>query len=146
LGRVHFVGMLEYKDYLNLLQVSAAHVYLTYPFVLSWSFIEALASGCLVIGSATPPVLEVLKDGQNGLTVDFFSFKALANRLEQVLGEPEKYADLRKAARTTALSQFDLNKVVLPKWLALIDDLINARVPTAITEMSRDQFVSVAKR
>jgi glycosyltransferase involved in cell wall biosynthesis len=129
LRRVHFVGQLDYEHYLNLLQVSSAHVYLTYPFVLSWSFIEALASGCLVIGSATPPVLEVLEDGLNGLTVDFFSFKALANCLEKVLAQPEKYAALRKAARATAVSQFDLSKVVLPKWLALFSDLIGKRTP-----------------
>ena len=64
--------MIDYHDYLTLLQVSSVHVYLTYPFVLSWSFIEAMASGCLIVGSATPPVLEVLRDGENGFAVDFF--------------------------------------------------------------------------
>jgi glycosyltransferase involved in cell wall biosynthesis len=70
LERVHFLGMIDYVDYLRLLQVSSAHVYLTYPFVLSWSFIEAMASGCLIVASATPPVLEVLRDGENGFAVD----------------------------------------------------------------------------
>ena len=88
LTRVHFVGMLEYHDYLNLLQVSSVHVYLTYPFVLSWSFIEAMACGCLIVGSRTPPVLEVLRDGINGLTVDFFRPKSLANRIEAALEQP----------------------------------------------------------
>jgi glycosyltransferase involved in cell wall biosynthesis len=65
LTRVHFVGTIEHRDYLSLLQISSAHVYMTYPFVLSWSFIEAMACGCLIVASATPPVLEVMRDGRN---------------------------------------------------------------------------------
>jgi glycosyltransferase involved in cell wall biosynthesis len=127
--RVHFVGMLEHHAYLTLLQVSAVHVYLTYPFVLSWSFIEALASGCLVVGSATPPVLEVLRDGENGLTVDFFAPQALAHRIEEALEQQEGLQRLRDAARATAVTQFDLNTVLLPHWNTLFDDLINHRRP-----------------
>jgi glycosyltransferase involved in cell wall biosynthesis len=129
LERVHFVGILGYSDYLNLLQVSAAHVYLTYPFVLSWSFIEAMACGCLIIGSSTPPVLEVLREGRNGLTVDFFAHKQLASRIEAALAQPDKMRSLRKAARATAVKHFDLKKLILPRWLALFDDLIKGRRP-----------------
>jgi len=129
LERVHFVGMLEHEAYLTLLKVSAVHVYLTYPFVLSWSFIEALASGCLVVASATPPVLEVLEDGVNGIAVDFFSTRALANRIESALEEPQRYKELREAARATAVSEFDLNTVLLPRWNTLFDDLIHHRRP-----------------
>jgi glycosyltransferase involved in cell wall biosynthesis len=129
LQRVHFVGMLDHAAYLTLLKISAVHVYLTYPFVLSWSFIEALASGCLVVASATPPVLEVLEDGVNGLAVDFFSIRALANRIESALEEPQRFKAMRDAARATAVRQFDLNKVVLPRWKTLFDDLIHHRRP-----------------
>jgi glycosyltransferase involved in cell wall biosynthesis len=129
LERVHFVGMLEYQEYLTLLQVSSVHVYLTYPFVLSWSFIEAMSSGCLVIGSATPSVLEVLRDGENGLAVDFFAFKQLANLIESALEQPAKMESLRHAARATAVDEFDLRRHVLPRWEALFDDLINGRAP-----------------
>jgi glycosyltransferase involved in cell wall biosynthesis len=129
LRRVHFLGLLEYKEYLKLLQVSSAHVYLTYPFVLSWSFIEAMASGCLIIASNTPPVLEVLRDGHNGLTVDFFAYRQLANRIEAALAKPESMQPLRQAARATALKQFDLQRLILPRWLKLFDDLRSGRQP-----------------
>jgi glycosyltransferase involved in cell wall biosynthesis len=129
LTRVHFVGMLEYHDYLNLLQVSSVHVYLTYPFVLSWSFIEAMACGCLVVGSRTPPVLEVLKNGINGLTVDFFAPKLIANRIESALDQPDRMQELRNAARITAVNHFDLKNVMLPRWNTLFADLINGRRP-----------------
>jgi len=126
---VHFVGRLEYHDYLNLLQVSSVHVYLTYPFVLSWSFIEAMASGCLVLGSSTPPVLEVLRDGINGWSVDFFSPKGLADRILDVLEHPTETRTLRNAARTTAVTHYDLNRVLLPRWQRLMQQLIDGRRP-----------------
>jgi glycosyltransferase involved in cell wall biosynthesis len=129
LARVHFVGRLEYHDYLTLLQVSSAHVYLTYPFVLSWSFIEAMASGCLILGSRTPPVLEVLREGINGLSVDFFSHKELAERILRVLERPNGTQALRTAARTTAVRRYDLKKVLLPRWEGLMNELIDGRRP-----------------
>ncbi len=134
LTRVHFAGRLEYHDYLNLLQVSSAHIYLTYPFVLSWSFIEAMASGCLVLGSRTPPVLEVLREGINGLSVDFFSPNALAERIDSALQKPAEMRALRHAARATAVSHYDLKKVLLPRWEGLIGDLIHGRRPAQLEE------------
>jgi glycosyltransferase involved in cell wall biosynthesis len=125
-NRVHFLGLIDYQAYLSLLQVSSVHVYLTYPFVLSWSFVEALASGCLVVGSATPPVLEVLRDGENGLTVDFFAHQELASRIEAALGERGKMESIRAAARATAIEHFDLKNVLLPRWMQLFDDLIES--------------------
>jgi glycosyltransferase involved in cell wall biosynthesis len=129
LDRVHFLGQIPYDAYLNLLQVSSAHVYLTYPFVLSWSFIEAMASGCLIIGSATPPVLEVLKDRVNGLAVDFFSAEAIADRIDEVFEHKDRMQALRDRARTTAVANFDLKGRQLPRWLGLFDDVINGRRP-----------------
>jgi glycosyltransferase involved in cell wall biosynthesis len=105
------------------------HVYLTYPFVLSWSLIEAMACGCLIVGSATAPVLEVLRDGSNGLTVDFFAYRQLANVVEAALDQPERMQPLRQAARSTALTQFDLKRLLLPRWNALFNDLLNGRPP-----------------
>jgi len=86
------------RDYLKALQVSSAHVYLTYPFVLSWSFIEALSAGCLVIGSDTAPVREVI-NGENGLLVPFFDVEQLAQRVIEALAQPGRFHSLRAAAR-----------------------------------------------
>lgn len=128
LSRVHFVGSVPYGVYLNLLQVSAAHVYLTYPFVLSWSLLEAMAAGCAVIGSATPPVEEVVTNGQNGVLVDFFSPAGIADAVVDALAKPHAHRALRGAARRTA-EAYDLKKVCLPRQLRLIDQVVTGQLP-----------------
>ena len=127
---MHFLGHLAYDAYLNVLQVSSVHVYLTYPFVLSWSFIEAMASGCLIVGSSTAPVLEVLRDGENGFTTDFFSAPALANRIESALEARKQLQRLRTCARATAVQDFDLKRRQLPRWKKLFGDLANGHRPS----------------
>jgi glycosyltransferase involved in cell wall biosynthesis len=129
LTRIHFVGQIAYDRYLQLLQLSAAHVYLTYPFVLSWSFIEAMSIGCVVIGSRTAPVMEVLQDGVNGLAVDFFSADAIAAAVTTALTKPRIAARLRRAARQTAITRYDLKRRQLPAWVRLLDDLQHGRTP-----------------
>ncbi|WP_440467046.1 glycosyltransferase family 4 protein [Pseudomonas sp. YH-1] len=100
--RVHFLGKVPYETYCKVLQVSAAHVYLTYPFVLSWSMLEAMASGCLVIGSDTAPVREVVRHGENGYLVDFFDTQGIADQVLQALNSPQTQQALRAEARETA--------------------------------------------
>ncbi|KAF1052976.1 MAG: Spore coat protein SA [Stenotrophomonas maltophilia] len=102
LERVHFLGRVPYATYRRVLQVSAAHVYLTYPFVLSWSMLEAMACGCLLVGSDTAPVREVIEHGRNGYLVDFFDEQALIESVLQALEQPERQRPLRAAARRTA--------------------------------------------
>jgi glycosyltransferase involved in cell wall biosynthesis len=123
MGRVHFLGQVPYDVYLNVLQVSSAHIYLTYPFVLSWSFLEAMAAGCLVVASATAPVLEVLRDGENGLAVDFFATEMICDRIDEVLDHPDRMRALRRAARATVVGKFDFRTRTLPRWLRLLDKL-----------------------
>ncbi|MDR9402837.1 MAG: glycosyltransferase family 4 protein [Halothece sp. Uz-M2-17] len=123
LDRVHFLGKLPYSSYLSVLQISSAHVYLTYPFVLSWSMLEAMAAECLVIGSATPPVLEVLRHEENGLLVDFFQPQEIVNAITQVLEHPNRMEAIRKKARQTVMEIFDLESVCLPQHIALIENL-----------------------
>lgn len=130
LSRIHFVGQLPYESYLDVLRLSSAHIYLTYPFVLSWSFIEAMACGCAVIGSNTPPVMEVLKDGENGLAVDFFSPTEIADAVDAIFQDPTRMAPMRAAARTTAVRDFDLKTRALPRWLELFDAMVNWKKPS----------------
>ena len=118
-SRLHFTGLLTYSNYLQLLKLSACHVYLTYPFVLSWSLLEAMSSGCAIVGSATPPVEEVINHGQEGLLVDFFSPSQLADAVYQVLSDLSLAQTLGKHARTLALRRFSIERCV-PQQLALM--------------------------
>ncbi len=122
-SRVLFTGRLPYADYLKVLQLSAVHAYLSYPFVLSWSLLEAMSAGCCIVGSATPPVLEVIEDGVNGRLVDFFDPEALARCLVQALERPEDTLPLREAARRTVHERYDLHEQCLPAGLAMLDRL-----------------------
>ena len=118
--RVHFLGRVAREDYWRLLRVSAVHVYLTVPSALSRSMIEAMAAGCLVVGSATPPVREVIEHGRNGLLVDFFDPGGIAEAVIRVLGDPEGVRFLRQAARWTALERYAL-EVCLPRQVSLLE-------------------------
>jgi glycosyltransferase involved in cell wall biosynthesis len=106
-GRVVHLPWLAHEALVRLFQVSAAHVYLSVPFVLSWSALEAMACGALVIGSATPPVQEVLSDGVNGLLAPFFDREALAETILAALAQGPGLASLRIAARATVLARYE---------------------------------------
>jgi len=127
LARVSFLGRIPYKDYLALLRRSSVHVYLTYPFVLSWSLLEAMASGCLVIGSRTPPVEEVVSDGVNGLLTDFFDTDAVAAKVDQALQHQGELFPLREAARRSVLERYDLKRVCLPAQRRLVEALLKGK-------------------
>jgi glycosyltransferase involved in cell wall biosynthesis len=125
LSRVHFTGKIPYPAYLDLLRKSSVHVYLTYPFVLSWSLLEAMSAGCLVVASRTPPVEEVIRDDENGLLVDFFSTEQIAARVDYALRNQEELKALRERARGTVIERFDLKRVCLPAQLGLVARLKN---------------------
>ncbi|MBN3957728.1 glycosyltransferase family 4 protein [Nostoc sp. NMS8] len=116
LSRLHFTDRLPYNEYLQVLQASSVHVYLTRPFVLSWSMLEVMAAGCLLVASKTSPVLEVVQDNVNGLLVDFFSPDNIANRVEEALNNPQEMSAIRVNARETILKRYDLAKL-LPQHL-----------------------------
>jgi glycosyltransferase involved in cell wall biosynthesis len=130
--RFYFLGSLPYQQYVNLLQVSAAHVYLTRPFVLSWSMLEAMSVGALVIGSATPPVTEVIDDDMNGLLFDFFSPDELAERIDEALTDQSRMQEIRQAARGTVIERYALERC-LPRQIELIESTLG----TSATAPSR---------
>ena len=109
-ARVHFVGRLDRGDYLSLLQVSALHLYLTVPFVLSWSCVEALAAGCLVLGSDVDPVREAMADGVNGFLVDMRDPEAIADRAGALLARRGSLGEVRARARSMAVERYDLRE------------------------------------
>ncbi|WP_435164379.1 glycosyltransferase [Falsirhodobacter sp. 1013] len=122
LSRVHFTGHVTYPVFRSLMQVTRAHAYLTYPFVLSWSMLEAMSAGALVVGSDTAPVREVIRDGENGLIVDFFDVPRWAEVLTEALAEPERFAHLRAAARRTVQERYDLHGLCLPRMIAFVEN------------------------
>ena len=121
--RLHFVGRLEYEHYLSLMQVSRVHVYLTYPFVLSWSLLEAMSAGAAIVASDTPPVAEAIEDNRHGLLFPFFDKDALVEHCCKLLDDPEQRRQLGQEARKRALERYDLQRVCLPAQLRWVQDL-----------------------
>lgn len=121
-SRLHLIGRVSHDRMLAALRLGTAHVYYTYPFVLSWSLIEAMASGCYVIGSDTPPLKDAIEDGVNGRLLPFFDADALAGALIEACRDPGAFAPLRTAARQTAVTRFD-RKAGRDAWLALLASL-----------------------
>lgn len=116
---VYFVGNLNYQSFLSLLKMSSCHVYLTYPFVLSWSLLEAMSIGLPIVGSSTAPVKEVIRDGQNGLLVDFFSPDQLADAVSELLRDRDRACELGRAARETVLNNYSL-EICVPQHMHLM--------------------------
>ena len=122
-SRVHFLGKLPYASYRTVLQVSSLHIYLTYPFVLSWSVLEAMAVGVPVLGSDTAPVREVIRDGENGYLTGFFDSVALADRALELIARRDQIAAVGLRGRETVLRNYDFESVGLPAYLELLKPL-----------------------
>jgi glycosyltransferase involved in cell wall biosynthesis len=120
LERLHFVGKIPYAAYMGLLQVSRAHIYLTYPFVLSWSMLEAMSIGVPVIASNTPPVTEIIRHQENGMLFDFFDQQALVEAVCSVLEDEQLSEQLSQCGRQTIIDRYDLQRVCLPAQISLL--------------------------
>lgn len=127
--RVHFTGSLPRDSFINLLRLSRAHLYLTYPFVLSWSMLEAMATGVTLVASATPPVQEVVEHGRNGLLVPFADPAAVANGVVKALALTDsERSKLCRAARQTVVERYDLHWVALPAWQQMLRQRFHAPI------------------
>lgn len=129
--RVHYLGRVPYERFLAMMQVSRAHVYLTYPFVLSWSLLEAMSAECAIVASGTTPVREALTEGETGMMVDFFDREGLVDKLCALLDDPELRARLGRNARRHVVENYDLRKICLPQhvdWVHKLETL-EARPP-----------------
>jgi glycosyltransferase involved in cell wall biosynthesis len=127
LSRFHFVGLLPPAELARLFNLTDLHIYLTVPFVLSWSLLNALACGATVLASDTAPVREVIRDGENGLLAEFFDVDGMVKRAEQVLTAPQNYRPLGQAGAELVRQHYSLD-VCLPQMLALYESVLNTSV------------------
>lgn len=126
-ARVHFVGTLPHNQFVSLLQVSTVHVYLTYPFVASWSLLEAMSVGCAIVGSDTAPVKEFIEHDKHGLITPFFDQDALTSNIVRLLEDPELRQKLGQEARKKIQLYYDLYSICLPKLINWVDFLSHVR-------------------
>ena len=124
-SRVHFLGRVDYKTLIGIYQLTTLHVYLTYPFVLSWSVLEAMSCGSLILGSNTDPVSEVITDKKNGLLVDFFDVDKLSETMSEVIKNSKNFDKIRNNARNTIKNRYDLKTKSLPKQINIVKEMLS---------------------
>jgi glycosyltransferase involved in cell wall biosynthesis len=122
-ARVHFLGHIPYEQFIPLLQLSSVHVYLTYPFVLSWSLLEAMSAGCAIVASDTAPLQEAIRHNETGRLVDFFDVDGLTQEVCALLSDPAMRQRLGSNARAFAQAHYDLNTVCLPRQVSWVHGL-----------------------
>jgi glycosyltransferase involved in cell wall biosynthesis len=143
--RIWFTGHLPHDQMHQALNISSAHVYMTYPFVLSWSLLEAMASECLLIGSDTAPVRDALTHNKNALLFDFFDKEQLADTVIDAVNNQEKYAHLRTQARKDAMKHWERSNICEPQWLALLDEYLGPGLFPVRGEIKNEQQLAAAK-
>ena len=116
--------MINYNAIIACYQIATAHVYLTYPFVLSWSMLESMSCGGLVVGSNTGPVSEVINHSENGYLVDFFDYSDISSTVNKILDNPNIHSEIRENARQTIINNYDLDTVCIPKQIDLIKSIL----------------------
>jgi glycosyltransferase involved in cell wall biosynthesis len=132
--RIHFVGQVPYEHYVSAMRVSRCHIYLTVPFVLSWSLLEVMAMETTVVASDTAPVREVMEDGRTGFLVDYFSAQAIAGKVAEVLAHKDHYRDIGRAARRHVVANYDFARVCLPRFLNHLNALLPRRHQLLVDE------------
>jgi glycosyltransferase involved in cell wall biosynthesis len=128
LAKFLFTGMVPIRTLVDILSLSDLHIYLTVPFVLSWSLLDALACGCTVLASDTMPVREVIHDASNGLLADFFDVESLAGKALAVLRDPPAYRPLGERGIALIQERYALD-VTLPRLIHWLERSIAANSP-----------------
>ncbi|QLA18206.1 glycosyltransferase family 4 protein [Desulfolutivibrio sulfoxidireducens] len=123
-ARVHFLGRIPYHLFLALLQISTVHVYLTYPFVLSWSLLEAMSIGCAIVASDTPPLMDAIQHNKTGKLVNFFDVSGLSNAICSLLDNHEERLIFGKNARKFIQDTYDLKTVSIPRQMEWVNMLM----------------------
>ena len=131
---VHFLGQVPYEDYQKIIQISRCHIFLTMPFVMSWSLLESMSMQATIVASDVAPVREAISHGETGLLVDFFDPVALANQVAEICANPEKFAHIGPNARKHVVETYDFLTVCLPEHLRQINALVPADKQIAIPE------------
>ena len=126
ISNIYFLGLIDYEAIRACYQIASLHVYLTYPFVLSWSMLESMSCEGLIVGSDTGPVSEIITHKKNGLLVDFFNYEEISSSINSILDDPQKYLSIRKNARKTILKNYDLWTKCLPRQEALIREVLES--------------------
>jgi glycosyltransferase involved in cell wall biosynthesis len=128
--RVHFIGRIPHDQFTRVLQLSRVHVYLTYPFVLSWSLMEAMSCGAAIVASDTAPVREVITHGETGRLIDFFDRDAMVREVCDLLDDEDARMRLGKAARTLMIENYDLQTTCLPRQIDWVEKV--AKMPLVV--------------
>ena len=113
---------MPFNEYVNLLQITSAHVYLTYPFVASWSLLDSMSCACPIVASATEPVQEFIENGKNGLLFDFYNINEQVEKIEYALDHREEMKPIRENARATIVENYNL-KNLLPKHIEYVKSI-----------------------
>jgi glycosyltransferase involved in cell wall biosynthesis len=132
--RIHFVGQVPYEHYVSTIQVSSCHIYLTVPFVLSWSLLEAMAMEATVVASDTSPVREVMEDGKTGFLVDYFQPEAMAEKVAEVLAHKNHFRNIGRAARRHIVANYDFATVCLPQFLNHLNAILPRQHQLLVTD------------
>jgi len=137
-ARLHFFPRLDYTVLLDLFRTTRVHFHYSYPFVLSWSLLEAMACGAVVVGSRTPPVEEVIEDGVNGYLRGFRDTPAAIACISDILAQPQRHAAIGRNARNSVVKRFDFETVSKPACFALLRRL-GYEIPTQVTDRPVEQ-------
>lgn len=130
LDKIHFLGKLPYSQFIDVLHHSSVHIYLSYPFVLSWSLLESMSIGSLLVASNTASVVEVVRDKHNGILCDFYNPSDIAEKIAYAYNLPEEEKQcMRHNARSTVVEKYDLRRVCLPKQLSLLNIISSGGIP-----------------